>query len=151
MSTASPKVLRRLTIDEFSFCDAPANADSKVLVCKRDDGAGAGPGPDREAVLKADLVNARVDLALALLAKRDTAKAGELLRDAETYGAYMARIRGGRYAAPVAVAKAEPDHRGEIRRLVAARDMAALGGLFRADPAAHRQYGELMMAGELAP
>lgn len=143
-----PKVLRRLRIDEFSFCDAPANADSRVLVCKA--------GGDREALAKAAAAaatlraNARVDEVYAALAKRDTARAGELLRDAETYDAYQVRIAGGRYQAPVAVTKAEPDHRAGIRKAVAARDMAALGGLFRADEAAHRQYHELLAAGELA-
>src|SRR5215207_1454674 len=43
MSPSRPKVLRKLKIDEFSFCDVPCNADSTVLVWKRGGGVAEAP------------------------------------------------------------------------------------------------------------
>ena len=72
-------------------------------------------------------------------------------RDAGPPGrADRVRIAGGRYAAPVRLAKAGFNHQAEIRKLVADGDMEGLGGLMRADPAADRQYREMTRAGELA-
>ena len=45
------------------------------------------------------------------------------------------------------LAKAEPDHRAEIRRLLAAGDSDGLTRLFRFAPAAGEQYYELLRAG----
>ena len=53
MSTVDPtkpKVLRKLTIDEFSFCDFPASVGSDVLVWKSASGSAAGP--DRRAEIR---------------------------------------------------------------------------------------------------
>ena len=158
VETTRPKVLRKLVIDEFSFVDAPASVGSDVLVWKRDGVAAGTASPDglRERLAKAEAdlaslrANGRVDEVYAALAKRDVARSRELLRDPETFDAYRARMAGGRYAAPVRVAKAEPDHRAEIRKLLAAGDSDGLGRLFRSAPAAHGQYRELLMAGELA-
>jgi hypothetical protein len=155
--TTNPKVLRKLVIDEFSFVDAPASVGSDVLVWKRDDSAGGGATSDglreRIAKIEADIAstraNRRVDELYEAMAKGDTARGGELLRDPETYDAYKARLAGERYAAPVEVAKVEPDHRAAIREAVAGGDPAALTRLFRADGAAHHQYKAMLSAGEL--
>ena len=72
-------------------------------------------------------------------------------RDAGPPGrAYRVRLAGGRHAVPVRLTKAEPDFRGEIRRLVGGGDFDGLGRLLRAEPAAGEQYHELTMNGELA-
>jgi hypothetical protein len=132
VETTRPKVLRKLVIDEFSFVDRPASVGSDVLVWKRDGGAAASADGLRERLAKAEAdlaslrANDRVDEVYAALAKRDVARATELLRDSETYDAYRVRLAGERYAAPVAVAKAGPDHRAEIRKAVADDDGAEL-------------------------
>jgi hypothetical protein len=81
------------------------------------------PLGDRLAKLEADIAstraNRRVDELHEALAKGDATRGRELLRDPETYDAYKARLAGERYASPVKVAKAEPDHRAAIRKAVA--------------------------------
>ena len=82
-----------------------------VVSSKAGAGAATSAGPEalrvRLAKLEAGIAslraNGRVDEVYAALAKRDTARSGELLRDPETYEAYRARMAGGRYAAPVRV------------------------------------------------
>ena len=83
------------------------------------------------------------------LAKGDAAGASRALADPAAYEAYHARLRGEHYQAPVAVAKAEPDHRASIRKFVADGDMDGLGRLMRADQAAHEQYYAMSRAGAL--
>jgi hypothetical protein len=87
--------------------------------------------------------NAKVDEAVALLAKRDpesTSAAGAILRSSpEVYEAYHARMAGERYQAPIAKA-AEPavsGHALTIKKLIETNDMDGLGRLMRSDPAAH--------------
>ena len=82
------------------------------------------------------------------LAKGDTARGCELLRDPETYDAYRARLAGERWQAPVEVVKNEPDYRQAIREAVADGDHAKLNRLVHL-PEGGRQYGELLRAGEL--
>jgi hypothetical protein len=156
VDASRPKVLRKLVIDEFSFVDAPASVGSDVLVWKRDGGAGVASLDglrERLAKLEADIAstraNDRVDELYEAMAKGDTARGSELLRDPETYDAYKARLAGERYVAPVEVAKAEPDHRADIRKLLAAGDADGLTRLFRSAPAAHGQYRGMLGTGEL--
>jgi hypothetical protein len=81
------------------------------------------------------------------LAKGDTAVAGELLGDADTYSAYSARLWGEEWRPPVAKA-AGPDHRAEIRKAVAEDDFAKLERLVRL-PDCGREYHRMLMGGEL--
>jgi hypothetical protein len=97
--------------------------------------------------------NAKVDEAVALLAKRDpesTSAAGAILRSSpEVYEAYHARMAGERYEAPVAKA-AEPavsGHALTIKKLIETNDMDGLGRLMRSDPAAHATYEQMMQTG----
>ena len=164
MSTDRPKVLRKLKIDEFSFCDVPCNADSTVLVWKRGGGVAEAPNlgagsatsmTEAERVAKAveDKVNAAADEAMGLLDQyartRNRAtfdKADAILRGVPEVGeAYELRVRGERWTMPVA--KADPDHRPAILKLVASRDFRGLEQLAKAHPAAGRQYSELMFSG----
>jgi hypothetical protein len=153
--TSTPKRLRRLKIDKFSFVDAPASVGSDVLVWKRDGGGATSDGlRERIAKIEADITamraNTRVDELFAAMAKGDTARGCELLKDKDTHLAYRARLAGERWQAPVEVAKAEPDHRAEIRNLLAAGDADGLTRLFRAAPAAHGQYRGMLGSEELA-
>jgi hypothetical protein len=100
-----------------------------------------------------DEANAAVDEALALLerpGRENVGKAGKILgRSPEIYAAYDARRRGERWQAPVVKAVAEPDHRGEIRKLLregpASNDR--LGELLH-DATAYGQYREMVHSGE---
>jgi hypothetical protein len=111
------------------------------------------PLAERVAKLASDLAtlraNARVDELHATLAKRDGARATELMRDPETYATYRARLGGQRWQAPVEIVKVETDHRAEIRKLLAAGDADGLTKLFHAAPSSHAQYREMLGTGEL--
>ena len=150
-----PALLDGLT--ETSVCRKEANEHAEILFRKH---GGTGPGaatPDGqlERIAKAEAdpaslrANNRVDELYEAMAKGDTARGCELLRDPETHAAYRARLAGERYAAPVEVAKAEPDHRAEIRELLAAGDADGLTRLFRSAPAAHGQYRGMLGTEEM--
>ncbi len=143
-----PTLLDGPTLTETSVCRKGANEHAEILFWKHGGAAAGVASPDglreRIAKLEADIAstraNDRVDELYEAMAKGDTARGSELLRDPETYDAYKARLAGERYVAPVEVAKAEPDHRAEIRELLAAGDADGLTRLFRSAPAAHGQY-----------
>ena len=113
--------------------------------------ASAAPAPSlRERLDRIERGIAVMKAGDEALAKGDAAGASRHLADPAAYEAYHARLRGECYQAPVAVTKAEPDHRTTIRKLMADGDMDALGRLMHADPAAHEQYSAMTRAGELA-
>jgi hypothetical protein len=97
--------------------------------------------------------NAKVDEAVALLAKRDpesTSAAGAILRSSpEVYEAYHARMAGERYEAPVAKAAelAVSGHALTIKKHLEAGDHEGLRQLFHAEPESYATYGQMMAAG----
>ena len=149
-----PALLDGLTLTETSVCRKGANEHAAILFWKRHGTPPPPPAPlaERLAKLEADLAatraNRRAGEALEALAKGDTAVAGELLGDADTYSAYSARLWGEEWRPPVAKA-AGPDRRAEIRKAVAEANFAELDRLVR-QPDGGRQYHELLMAGDLA-
>jgi hypothetical protein len=111
----------------------------------------------RIAKLAADVTsfsaNTKIDEAMVLLAKRDpesTRAAGAILRSSpEVHDAYMARLAGERYEAPVAKA-AEPDvcgHALTIKKHLEAGDHEGLRQLFHAEPESYATYGQMVAAG----
>jgi hypothetical protein len=111
----------------------------------------------RIAKLAADVTsfsaNTKIDEAMVLLAKRDpesTRAAGAILRSSpEVHDAYMARMAGERYEAPIAKA-AEPavsGHALTIKKHLEAGDHEGLRQLFHAEPESYATYGQMVAAG----
>jgi hypothetical protein len=106
-----------------------------------------------EAEMTSFGANMKVDEAMALLAKRDSASAeaaGAILRSGpEVYEAYQARMAGERWQAPIAKA-AEPaisGHALTIKKHLGTGDHEGLRQLFHAEPESYATYGQMMAAG----
>jgi hypothetical protein len=139
--TSTPKRLRRLKIDEFSFVDAPASVGSDVLVWKHDTGSAAGPDH------RAEIRKAVADDDGAELERLVNLDGGvqyyELLRAGELETAVQQGI-AKRSRTPAQVPAAEVARwRERIRAMLEARDRKGL-------EAARRQGGAAFEAAWIA-